>query len=407
MLSRRPTRLLAAALAVGASASCAAVFGFETLEDQTADAATPDAPALDAASEDAEADAGARCPQLTLPPKPKSPDSSRSLDNLTFAMDRLDVRPANALNLDGLCTREASESSCLVDPESEGWLDGEDGADLGGNGMLEKAASFFPAAGPENILASLAYGYANTLVRVTGWNGEADDPNVAVTVFASPGLKSTTDAGGIERRIPDPSNPTEVWSWTERTTIFGYVSGFRLVAEFKEPLPLLIAMQVLPDGALPPAGTAIDANGAIVGKADGGVVGRPDERPLTIKLGSALLLATLVPPSEGKPFRLEDGTIAGRVAIEPFRAEFAQIRNAKNNDAPLCQGGASTLALATGQVCGARDIRADKRVDVTLPCDALAVSFGFAGHLARVNIGEEPLPIDPCPGFTQEACPSP
>lgn len=407
MLSRRTTRLLAAALALGSSASCAAVFGFEALQDQLGDAGGFDAADAADANADAgtDAEAGVECPVLTLPARPVDVESD-SIAPLVFALDRFDFSPAGALNLDGLCTNEESESSCLISPTSLTWKDEEGGADVGGNKLLRIASGLLPAARQANVSAAIVYGYSNMLVRIENWNGAADDSVVGVSVHSSRGL-SAPDAGGVERRVPDPSNPNEAWTWRERVVGYGYVRDYRLVVEFEAALPLILPMQVMPSNASPPPGAAIDSDGGIAGT-DSGVVGAPDERPMSMLLERALLMATIARQSKSNHYRIEDGIFAGRIVIEPFRKELVRIRDVTRAGNSFCVDGSSTLQAVDPIVCRAGDIRVDPLLDPSARCDALAVSFGFAGHPAKLGAREQGAADDPCPAdYTQTPCPIP
>lgn len=228
-------------MAVGAGllcavlASCAGIFGFETLQESDGGLIT-DAPSTDGAMPAPDTGPPSRpgaCPFVRPAPPPADAGSASLPVGPTFVADSIDLAPASGLNLDGRCTTERGESSCLLTTndsfENPAWIDGPDGADIAGNRLLTVYDDSFPALGEDNIKAAFTAGYANLLFEVNAWNGAADDDRIELVVHASRGLQSPT-GDAIERRAPDPANPQETWTYTEKSSGGGYVSNGRLVA---------------------------------------------------------------------------------------------------------------------------------------------------------------------------------
>lgn len=353
-------------------AACASIFGFEELHDRgAADAsAGPDA----AGPSDGTA---AECPKLTVPEAPADDPDPTGGGERVFTLNALDVFPKDGLNLDGVCTtRDNPNASCILPAgsapdDSRYWLDQPNGVDQSGNVLLRDVANLFPVLDPSQLESSVRYGYVNVLVRVTGWNGQPDDRNVLVSVYLSRGLESPTQAGRIERRLPNEADPSERWVHSHEAATSGYVRDGRLVAHFRTPVAVMLPSQL---------GSAPDAGGLA-----------PDAHAFFVTLDNTYLLADLTDRG------LQNGLLSGRVQFEAFLAAIGRLY--RNTNDPVCRNPPALVTTALARLCFTRDVRggSDPSDDGTLPCNAISMAFGFTSRLAALGNEDMEADVDPCP----------
>jgi hypothetical protein len=149
------------------------------------------------------------CPDGTKrppePPEMADTPASMNVPDLEFILkDAILSNPSAALNVDRVCTRQTGLWTCLPPPELERYLGGEtpivpqDGP-LGEENQFAREvfslvnAFFEQEQGSLELTAQIAqgHGYGNPLIRITGYNGTANDPRVTVivsqAVFTLPG----------------------------------------------------------------------------------------------------------------------------------------------------------------------------------------------------------------------------
>jgi hypothetical protein len=143
---------------------------------------------------------GAVCPNGSKRP-PAAPDIADTSQpgTLVFALKDVVLNNVSAsLNVDRICTSQTGEWGCLAPAELDRYLEGEtplvrqDGP-LGEENQFAREVfpfvnGFFDTdQGSLNITAQTAQaqGIGNPLIRIEGYNGEADDPRVTVVISQS------------------------------------------------------------------------------------------------------------------------------------------------------------------------------------------------------------------------------
>ena len=363
---RRVVALGSAVLAL-ATASCAAIFGFDRLTEGPLDDAgsttLPDgAPAGDAGPDP-------RClatgyPDATTEPSGGNVTVLGALSLLDFGIG-VDGGAGNAYgyNIDSTCSPSIATSSCLttVSPSTYAAY----GADKTATGVDNSAFSLiayissvsdtFSAAA---INAGLRKGHYGAVVRVTLWNGQSDDDSVVVEVFPANGF----DNGGTPT-----FGPHDVWRRDQRFQLgagldfstqrsrVAYVSGGQLVAHFTE-----LTLEML------------------VGD---------DTKPFDITLEDGLVTGALSNDADGGV--LAGGVVAGRWKSAKFLSQVASIYVKDGNgivDSVLCDGNPVGLGFyqqVKQNICDGRDTRADLQDNAGLPCDAISAAAHIEGY--RVN----------------------
>ncbi len=359
----RRTALLVVLLAL-MCAACAAVFGFERLSDDGADAASSDA-AEDAPHPDA---SGGACGELGVPGAPDAsadaaPDAPASVlvavKTLDLGIDAGHVVPG--FNLDKTCSVDVATSSCTTGVD-EITFDkyakdhGDQGLDNTGYGLIQYLGSLGDAFKPSSINDRLLSGEFGLLFRMTSWNGASDDDDVFVEVFPAVGIIVQGDAG-----TKPQLTASDQWIRDTRFQLAGnldassiksnraYVSGGKLVASFADfTLPISV-----PD----------------------------DPKKLDIRARELWLAGDLVTDASGT--RITNATLGGRWKTADFLGEVRLIYLKSTlgvMNQYLCEMGSPAFIYGTvkKEACSGRDIRSASREDNTnMPCDALSVGLRF------------------------------
>ncbi len=335
--------------------------------------------------EDGGADANATidpCVKHRPPPPPELPIGVDPVGPRFFAVRSFAFRPPAAppigYDLDDRCTGSATsttrEAPCASSKgtdvgDDDGGVDNAFGRLLDGlRGIASSDAGDFVA---ESFGENIERGSATLLVQVTGWNQEANDPQVWVSILPATGLAvagcSDEDASAGPRW-----DGCDEWSIAESIPIVndvaveqiaGYVANDELVAV-------------------------------------------TTDRQLTFGLGPTsfglhhpIITASIVRERDNGPISLRRGMVTGRA---PARGLIDLVRHIDSDDIPICQN--PTLnPLVQSLVCGARDVPLNPLDDGRgLACDAVSFAFGFEAFPARLGQKVALPPID-CPEST--GCP--
>ena len=390
MRSRRLTPLLVtwAALALGASsAACAAVFGFERLSSDGADAAAGEG-SVDAADAPSPFEAGSQCGELGLPAKPSGLDGgSGALEPLHLALKVFDfgidttLEPAG-FNLDRVCSPTVALSSCTTNVSEALFAKyskdlNAKGLDNAGYGLLGYLAYLGEAFRPVEVNKRLAAGEFGFVLRLVGWNGTPEDDDVLVEVFPSIGVALDADAavpvtGGKpqfvagdywlrDRRFQNIVDASRIRSAS------AYVTGGKLVASFDSvTMPISVPS---------------------------------DPKPLDIIVQEGFIYATLV--KDGAGWRLDNGVLAGRWRTSDILAQVRTIfikdtiglKNVYVCDPKLP---IDVYGAVKTEVCQGRDLRASSREDNKgLPCEAVSAGIRFESYALDSAGGVADLPAQP------------
>ncbi|MFO0669917.1 MAG: hypothetical protein U0235_09875 [Polyangiaceae bacterium] len=341
-----------AAVAIACAAACTVADGLSL------PSATPDAGLADTAVDAPTVDAG--CVTAHIPPPPAADVDGDGVEYV-FALRELDFRVDPALgnagfDLDQACTCRPDKDTCRV-AAAQPHCDGENGRD---NALAELSQSITlpESLDPERFVKrELAAGRAGLLIKVAGYNGQADDRSVKVSFYPSNGTETARDGG------PPTFTKTDRWT-VDPGYLFGdpslriasllstkaYVSGRTLVALFSFKFPI--------------AGLDVD-------------------------LASGAFVATLV---DGPP-RLEHGVIVGRWALDKAVHALGQL--------DVDGSAACTLPFFPGvapRVCQIADLRVNPAEDGRdLACDAISVGIGFSANEATIGGLDYIPPHENCP----------
>jgi hypothetical protein len=204
-------------------------------------------------------------------------------------------------------------------------------------------------------------GHWSLLIQVTGYNGMADDPQVDVAVFPSPGLSGATPKW----------DGTDTWPVTASSVMNGditkpvyvsmgaYVSNHVLVAALTT-VPLTISGSTM--------------------------------QTITITLSEGVFTGTL--SGVGNNWEVTDGILAARWAQEDIFGALSSYRNGMGQ--PFCTNVPLVYSTAKTAVCNGLDILKDGAGAKSLPCDALSMGIGFKAQSAL--IGSVITPPPPTPG---------
>lgn len=287
-------------------------------------------------------------------------------------------------DLDGRCTEPwSTDVECAVDPEVGAIPDAIGGVDnTFGSRLIPLLSLAAPDLEPE-VAAHFTSGEEGVLVRVEGWNGEPNDPRVAVAVLHAPrggGPGSDLD-GGVRR--PLALDGGDVWlaaadslrgEGLSRPLVEdreGYVADGTIVGRFAEGLALRFTVGT--------ERVRFDAG------ADPRVDGGRAALVMTLRLRGAILTAR--PSADG--LALQDGILAGRWAMSDVLAMLP--------DLAVCDTSGGPFRLAEREFRHALDLVASGRTDADRACDALSVGIGMEAVAASVvGVTESPAPFDFC-----------
>lgn len=357
------------------TAACAAILGFERLEEDA-----PVTPVVDGATDAPSAgDGGSDAPQdpvcstVGVPDPPAAQPGGDAGDiEQEFAISSVDfgldtsVDPVG-LNIDRRCTTSLASSTCkLPSPDQLARaIDYDGGVDNSGYSLVQQLSLLGEAFAPKNINERLQRGEYGFIVRVRNYNGTPNDDAIGVEVY--PALRhgvppSVPDGGRSDLWVRDQSY-NFVNSSTIRSTL-AYVSAGVVVAFFETfEMPLSAPEQT------------------------------PPTRRMVVKLRDVWMRAQLVKLPDGNDGAR--GVLAGRWSTLDF------LRQVRSLDVPnlgtICKQSFVYLQ-AKNTLCPGRDVRG-RAVDddKDLPCDAVSAGLAFTAYAVDTSTSEPPPVIpDPC-----------
>jgi hypothetical protein len=357
--SYRSSHGLIAAFTAATSAACTGLLGFDDVRLAPRDSAA------------------AVCAHRVPPARPAVAGRGGTLD-LVFAASALDlgdnVDQAGApryrslgFDLDTTCTGEGEGPSCIEPPwaNSTYYADGVEGID---NAIGELN---YQAAWPKSVpVPSDMTRRHDTLLRIRGYSGDADDDQVEVSAYVgldvAPRDVPLWDGGdrwrihrGTLVPLGDGGTPT-----VDRPKVRddgAYVSNYVLVARFPE-MALDLGADTAPD-----------------------YLGRYEQVVVT---------ARLVQVEPGK-WELHEGISSGRRKLNDVLMEWSLGSSATSPGQPICNFPSEYDVLKRG-VCSFLDIASGPDSPAS-PCDALSGAAGFEAKQALLgDVGGEPQAPPPC-----------
>lgn len=393
----------ALALAAALWSSCF-VGGFDLVEPTAAGGAAVGGSGGGAGAGSSGGMGGSACGSKQWPDPPTTPDrgsdveATMALRTIDFGEGDLSVGPVVGYDLDGRCSCGEDGLSCNTPDPSKQSCDGPGGVD---NAIAElfAAASIFQDNFTSAYHADRAEdGKWSILVRIRGYNGQANDDQIEVAMFPSGGLdEDPCHAQGT----PPAWNGSDAWpimtsALEEPMGGGGAGAGGNGGCGDPEPAGYSLEQPRYFDGAayvsdhvmvasLPEAGVALSADGAGINLTAGFLTGRLEQ--------------------SGGAWSLREGVLAGRWALTEV---FATMSSLGSDGTALCTDDTS-YQLIRDAVCAKRDITAQIS-GPTAPCDA--VSFGMAFEAEPAQLGviyfPEPGSGGGCPPETDpqnDACP--
>lgn len=317
-------------------------------------------------------DAG--CAHAYAPERPTVADGPDTAERV-FAMERLRLDTGNqasslpkpaGLDLDRRCT--CPEESACARPDGGAVCDDPNGRDNQGANFIAQILPGVPGLRPTAIEDELRNGVYSVLVRVSAWNGTADDPQVNVSLLLSPGLEGRlTDAGPRAPKF----DGTDVWAVHPRSL----QDGNALVGQSCST-PGVFCLPIYTTSSAYVRGDVLVAPFPVVPIAVG-----LESGSFELEIRSGTLVATLE-RSGGKLALV--GEISGRVSSESLLSSVTSFINPITK-LPICPGDPSYETLKQ-TICALPDIPLDPTKDGTNQrCDAISNALGFRAPEAKVG----------------------
>lgn len=341
--------LIVAAGVVGASDGCGMVLGADF--DNLALAPGPET-----------------CAHALVPPMPDGGTQGRSIPDFVIASRPPDGGPADTpdgppaykligYDMDHVCTGEGQGPSC----DEPTWAnadhtDGPDGRDNAA-GQL-----FYELQSEGQTIAGTAFEGSPAwvpLLRVRGYDGEPDDPQVDVSYYVGSELANADAANGGLPRF----DGTDIWN-----------------VDASELQPDPMGHYDL-DHSLLHDPQAYVSGGILVSHLSTALLFSPHQEPG--KTVDAWTIGRLVQNTAGQ-WEIRDGLTSCRLPLDqifPGLSGFDDPIDPMHG--PLCLGSASYAALKP-QICALADISAAGN-DPSLPCDAISSAESFSGSPAQLN----------------------
>lgn len=312
------------------------------------------------------------------PPAP--PDKDDATDNIAFTMAvrsidlHEDTGVASGFDLDGRCTCDGSTpadafpSSCKMHAKTEATdlCDAPDGVD----GQSARIFHQFVDGGFDSTRMSdgAEHGYWSVLIRVEGYNGSANDTQVAVSVYnAAPRYDPPPLWDGSDVWPIDPASLADGMSVTQPLyhTDSAYVAGGKLVL-------------------------SLDSSALVFFDGSGGY--------LQVRLSGAIVTGTLeaVP---GGGYRMADAVLSGKW---PQEEVFNALDDFRVNGVPICTTDFSFTFLKNA-LCPKLDVNRGAP-NVAEYCDALSFGLTFVAEPAQLGVAG--MLLTPTPGCPPETLPS-
>lgn len=286
--------------------------------------------------------------------------------------------PKTGYDLDGVCSCPGPES-CVRPAGAPQHCDDDNGRDVSLN---REVASFLlktPGFSPEDLNKGLERGAYGLLIEVSGYNGTANDKQVAVSMFLSSGTAGDAGPGW---------DGGDKWD-LEPNGLAGGLDGGTPVSQFVDT-------------------TAYVRDGVLVASRLNGVKITLGAPPAAVTLEATQGAMTAKVVKRDGTWTLEGGTLAGRWPTTAMLKAVAPLP-APGSTAPLCNPSNSIFyGIVKGAVCRAADLSSNpsRDVDRGAACDALSFAvrfdaepaqFGKARMGPRMDAGCSPSWSDKCP----------
>jgi hypothetical protein len=341
--------------------------------------------------------------QGVRPPAANGDDGNMSELDFTVAVRTIDLGeddveegPRVGYDLDNTCTcLEDAGPSCVVpDFATEDHCDGPGGIDNAVAQLFNYASVFNEQAFDSQFQSENAeQGDWSLIVRVQQYNGQANDEQVVVSLYASPGMQEDPCLGPDPMPAWDGSDRWPVDSVSLETAGAGGFGGSGSGGEGGECVGGYGGHQ----GYDVDQPRFFDAAGYVAGGVvvanvpEAGLSFVNDDGVVQIKLVAGFLTARIEALADG--YGLRDGVLTGRWRLSDF---FATLNRFTSGGEPLCTDSA-IYALVKNAVCKFPDIAAE--IDPNTPCDALSFGMSFSADPAQIGA------VNVNPASNQGLCP--
>ncbi len=316
------------------------------------------------------------CTAPDVPPAPPlSTSSSSDAVTITAALSQImlgetDGGPFYGFNLDKTCTCP-SKDSCQRPASQPTACDDPNGVDDYARRIFEQINSLSPDGGLINestFNSALTKGLSGALIQVSGYNGQKDDGEVTVTVYASQGFEgyptSKPALDGGDRWVIDPSSSSGQFSTTN-----AYVANYTLVASLGFPI----------------------------------TVGSTYSQSVTIQLDNGLIRADL--QMSGNALVKMTGVLGGRWDPAKFLPSLQDVPDPVQSGSYLC-GPDFTYQLLKTIICDNVDVNDSPANDGTGVCNAVSMGLAFEAVPAKLgDAGSVITPTQPCGAGWKDQCP--
>ncbi|MDB4933207.1 MAG: hypothetical protein JWP87_179 [Labilithrix sp.] len=347
-----------------------------------------------------------RCANAIVPVERSEAGDQADLKPIVFAMRNASLR-ANRKNggvagfdLDGVCTCDPADDSlheggvsCVspATPAGAGSCDDDGGIDNALGHLVETFSSIPGFVSPDVSFGSaISCGRQTLLYIVSNYNGLANDPDVVISGFVSPGIHVPhADGGEVDgaacsvneaqfdagAAYPAKFDGTDVWSSANGTPPAvgtGWVTNFQLVfdgrtnpGESAQLLPLFLGSQIMTVGS--PIFVA-----HVVPLGENGEVLQTDTAGNILGNGG-----------KASSFRLDDAVLAGRTSASDLLAALGSTRVGGTTD--LCAERVP-YCFVKNAICSAADSMKLPSSDFAgLECDALSIVLQFDAVVAKLG----------------------
>lgn len=311
------------------------------------------------------------CMRAFYPPPPNTADGP-PLDDIVVAVRSIDmgdgVEAAPGYDLDNMCTCFEDAGETCSTKLSQPRCDGPGGIDNAASELFQLIVDNLGPGyfGSDYYSTAADMGQWSLLIRLSGYNGKPDDPDVTVALFVSSGFEGTlpvwdgTDAWPISADTVGPAGDTTDPVYVSNGA---YVAGGVLVA------------------TLPSAEFRFSGSASTIG----------------VRLVGGVLSGKVLVEPAGT--RIQDGLIAARWTEKDVFAALSTFRG--QGGLKLCNDGGFIYNAVKSRVCSARDILTDPVQPASAPCDALSFGIGFDADPAL--LGPVVPVVAPTPGCANPA----
>ena len=317
---------------------------------------------------------GGSCVSDRWPDPPAMPGSDTSVSEIVVAVRSVDFGeedlsngPTVGYDLDQRCTCAGDGDSCQEPAfATADHCDGPGGVDNAVAQLFAAASIFNSDLTSANQSARAESGAWTLLIRVRGYNGEANDDRVDVTLLPSPGLDAHGCAPGVAAWDGNDAYPVDstalIGTPTTGPDTCNEVTGLTFEeARYRDSQAYVTEGRLV--ASLPDASLVLSGSNS----------------QTSLKLVGGFISGDL--SQQGTSWHINNGVLAGRWRLEDF---FVTLSTLTSSDDPICTDHPLYSALKNA-ICSYPDIGSTLG-GPSAPCDALSFGMGFEAEPAQLGI---------------------